>query len=76
MDYFLKMSTSETQVKTAPLKSAGAKDPVYFSIMSFSMVARHFISGLFNPKIQPRTFQLQRIEYSIVEKSGVEEFMV
>ena len=33
----------------------------------------HFNSGLFNPKLQPRTFWLQRVEIFMGEKSRVEK---
>ena len=45
------------------------------------MVEGHLNHGLFNPKLQPRTFQLQRVEMfmvdgPMVEKSGVGKYGV
>ena len=37
----------------------------------FSMVTGISISGLFNPKIQPRTSQTHMVEWSWVEKSRI-----
>ena len=45
-------------------------------LLSNLLGSGHFNLGLFNLKLQPRTFQLQRVEMFMVEKSGVGKYGV